>query len=220
MFLTFLFNTLVHVWIVNLLARGEVWAAVPELSILLEGLPKCVRGSSSEGRRSELLSPAIHPDQWLALWWANSLTDEGAKGARWREEQFLLTNINIRSKGLGSHVTISHSSALWGHWLLFVCMFMHTGATYELLYLFSLLQCVCEQPNHKPVLLYLYKPCCVAQFKHTWLSFYSSKNNWFILQGWKLAFGVHQPQLQSVSNLDTLHIYHSLSFKNSKRSLE
>lgn len=42
-------------------------AAAPELSIPLEGLPGFVRGASSEGRRSELLSPAIHPDQWLAL---------------------------------------------------------------------------------------------------------------------------------------------------------
>lgn len=42
-------------------------AAVPELSILLEGLPECVIGSYSESISSELLSPAIRPDQWLAL---------------------------------------------------------------------------------------------------------------------------------------------------------
>lgn len=42
-------------------------AAVPELSILLEGLPECVIGSDSESLSSELLSPAIQPDQWLAL---------------------------------------------------------------------------------------------------------------------------------------------------------
>lgn len=78
-FLIFCFNTLVLVWIVNLLAWSKEGAAAPELSILLEGLPECARRSSSEGSCSESLSPAIQPDQWLAQWWANFLVYWEAK---------------------------------------------------------------------------------------------------------------------------------------------
>ena len=104
-FLACIFNTLVHVWIVNLLAQGEERAAAPELSILLEGLPGCVRGSSSEGHSTASLSPAIHPDQWLDLWWTNSPNWLRGKGNKGEREAFSLTNINMRSKRFGFYMS-------------------------------------------------------------------------------------------------------------------
>ena len=113
MFPTFHFNTLVHVWIVNFVGTEWRGSCCSRLSILLEKLPGCVRGSSSEG-----------PQFWAAVscnpaWsMARSAMSQHAhlptgKGGIVKRGAFYSLNINIRSKKFALLDTVTWLSVLW-----------------------------------------------------------------------------------------------------------